>query len=700
MTKVHTNIQTIPPHLPNYDNIINAENIINNGCRQHLACTPTPVVSALIPSNPDPKSTPPSYETNLSRHEEQVRINSTQGIPTDLVVKHNDVIFIPPSIAANVARLNGWDGKTDYDKYLLESSALMLRRNQGMAPSPSATISLHQCKSKNVNTYDEVKALKLPKRVIKHAGGWRKNIYGEGSRKNINMSEEERAAKQSGKKRKRTVRSGLAKGIPAERFGPWLCNLKEEWSAKRAARKLRLDNEEFSPLLLPDAIIDDDFQDALDVLEEPDTFELDLALIDEDYGMSLSLDERSKPLDMLPRSSETSNIARQGSESSFDFIDKDDTCCAAEDFVVSLPESMATEDFINSLPEYTEEKLEQYIDCSKSITDPGLLLDLEPLPVQYVPSTQKLLRKRVQAERKAEKARLLAEEQAKEKAEKAKSEVMRVMDALVLDIVKVVEDGQLPTSILATKEKTRERNRLHADVSREREKQRNQDCETLLNALRQEQLNFIRLVKANKTSQDDNDSTEVEEFMKRESLEDIPKVNTHISESKIGIPLPENGAPLDVRNRINARRYRKKKNIMTERVKAMINQLERENTLLLEYANKSSSKECEQKKQVQPQQKQPDTRLLPKESTTILENWFNSNIRHPFPNEEQKQELEKETGLSQKKIKSWFTNKRRRSPEWQKLKLEEEKVKKRKLEVPTWKLLIAAGNTDQYCNSY
>ena len=104
-----------------------------------------------------------------------MRINSIHGIPTDLVVEHDDVIFIPPSIAANVARLNGWNGESLYDEYLLNSSALMLRRNQGMAPSPAA-ISLHQCLPKNVNTNDEVKALNLPIKVIKHAGGRRKNI--------------------------------------------------------------------------------------------------------------------------------------------------------------------------------------------------------------------------------------------------------------------------------------------------------------------------------------------------------------------------------------------------------------------------------------------------------------------------------------------------------------------------------------------
>ena len=192
-----------------------------------------------------------------------------------------------------------------------------------------------------------------------------------------------------------------------------------------------------------------------------------------------------------------------------------------------------------------------------------------------------------------------------EKAEKAKSEVMQVMDALVLNVVKVVEDGQLPTSILSTKEKTRERNRLDQQACRRRKKQANQDNETFVNVLRNEQLILLQLARAaNESSQDDDASTEVKEFMKRGSLEDIPSVDTHISESEIGIPLPEKGSPLDVQKRINSRRTRKRRKIKTERVTDMIKQLERENTLLLEYSNrllaKSTTNACYQTTTVEP----------------------------------------------------------------------------------------------------
>jgi len=202
-----------------------------------------------------------------------------------------------------------------------------------------------------------------------------------------------------------------------------------------------------------------------------------------------------------------------------------------------------------------------------------------------------------QAERKA--ARVQARLQAERKAEKAKSEVMTVMNALVLNVVKVVEDGQLPTSIWSAEEQASERNRVNAQATRDRKKQTNQVNEAFVNVLRNEQFILLRLARAaNKTSQDDDASTEVEEFMKRGSLEDIPSIDRHISESEIGIPLPEKGSPLDVQNRINSRRTRRRRSIKTKRVTDMIKQLERENTLLLEYANrllaKSTTKACYQ----------------------------------------------------------------------------------------------------------
>ena len=51
---------------------------------------------------------------------------------------------------------------------------------------------------------------------------------------------------------------------------------------------------------------------------------------------------------------------------------------------------------------------------------------------------------------------------------------------------------------------------------------------------------------------------------------------------------------------------------------------------------------------------------LPKESTIILDNWFNEHITFPYPKEHEKQQLQAETGLSITQIGNWFINARRR----------------------------------------
>eukprot|EP01080_Neovahlkampfia_damariscottae_P004767 gene4767-8349_t len=51
-------------------------------------------------------------------------------------------------------------------------------------------------------------------------------------------------------------------------------------------------------------------------------------------------------------------------------------------------------------------------------------------------------------------------------------------------------------------------------------------------------------------------------------------------------------------------------------------------------------------------------RALPVDSTLILKEWFLKNIENPYPTEEQKLQLEKETNLSFTQINNWFINKR------------------------------------------
>ncbi|KOS18890.1 Homeobox protein AKR [Escovopsis weberi] len=51
---------------------------------------------------------------------------------------------------------------------------------------------------------------------------------------------------------------------------------------------------------------------------------------------------------------------------------------------------------------------------------------------------------------------------------------------------------------------------------------------------------------------------------------------------------------------------------------------------------------------------------LPKETTDKLRAWFAKNLRHPYPSEEQKQDLIRQTGLQMNQIANWFINARRR----------------------------------------
>ncbi|KAG9246806.1 homeobox KN domain-containing protein [Calycina marina] len=51
---------------------------------------------------------------------------------------------------------------------------------------------------------------------------------------------------------------------------------------------------------------------------------------------------------------------------------------------------------------------------------------------------------------------------------------------------------------------------------------------------------------------------------------------------------------------------------------------------------------------------------LPKETTDKLRVWFMSHLQHPYPTEDEKQDLMRHTGLAMNQISNWFINARRR----------------------------------------
>ncbi|KAK9136693.1 hypothetical protein Sjap_007287 [Stephania japonica] len=51
---------------------------------------------------------------------------------------------------------------------------------------------------------------------------------------------------------------------------------------------------------------------------------------------------------------------------------------------------------------------------------------------------------------------------------------------------------------------------------------------------------------------------------------------------------------------------------------------------------------------------------LPKDSRSMLLDWWNSHYRWPYPTEEEKMKLAERTGLDQKQINNWFINQRKR----------------------------------------
>ncbi|PRT56835.1 Homeobox protein PKNOX1 [Wickerhamiella sorbophila] len=52
---------------------------------------------------------------------------------------------------------------------------------------------------------------------------------------------------------------------------------------------------------------------------------------------------------------------------------------------------------------------------------------------------------------------------------------------------------------------------------------------------------------------------------------------------------------------------------------------------------------------------------LPKDVTNILRQWLNSHLDNPYPSEEDKRQIMRETGLSIVQVSNWFINARRRS---------------------------------------
>lgn len=51
---------------------------------------------------------------------------------------------------------------------------------------------------------------------------------------------------------------------------------------------------------------------------------------------------------------------------------------------------------------------------------------------------------------------------------------------------------------------------------------------------------------------------------------------------------------------------------------------------------------------------------LPSDATTVLKEWWTSNLVWPYPSEDAKKELETKTGLSATQINNWFINQRKR----------------------------------------
>ncbi|GAB5368150.1 hypothetical protein AAMO2058_001293700 [Amorphochlora amoebiformis] len=56
-----------------------------------------------------------------------------------------------------------------------------------------------------------------------------------------------------------------------------------------------------------------------------------------------------------------------------------------------------------------------------------------------------------------------------------------------------------------------------------------------------------------------------------------------------------------------------------------------------------------------------------KEVRRVLENWFECNLHHPYPDRVQKLDLSKKSGLTPAQVTQWFLNKRKRDDRWKRL---------------------------------
>lgn len=63
---------------------------------------------------------------------------------------------------------------------------------------------------------------------------------------------------------------------------------------------------------------------------------------------------------------------------------------------------------------------------------------------------------------------------------------------------------------------------------------------------------------------------------------------------------------------------------------------------------------------LQPKSKKKKRMNLPKKSTSILISWLSDNLDHPYPNNKEKMDLIRKTGLNAQQLSNWFINARRR----------------------------------------
>ncbi|CEL96673.1 unnamed protein product [Vitrella brassicaformis CCMP3155] len=56
-----------------------------------------------------------------------------------------------------------------------------------------------------------------------------------------------------------------------------------------------------------------------------------------------------------------------------------------------------------------------------------------------------------------------------------------------------------------------------------------------------------------------------------------------------------------------------------------------------------------------------NSRRLPRAATAVLRQWFDEHEEHPYPTDDEKQSLMKQTGLTKKQLQDWFVNIRKRT---------------------------------------